>query len=107
MSDDKTLPQDSALVQWWELFKAIGQKTGKTFAAGEVACESIDAAGFIHIREEKIKVPIGPWAKDKKLKEWGYWNLCFLLDGLEGFALRGMTTVLDVSRSMIEAWETG
>ncbi|KAI2603667.1 S-adenosyl-L-methionine-dependent methyltransferase [Hypoxylon sp. NC1633] len=78
MSDNGTLPQDN----------------GNTFAAGEVACESIDAAGFIHIHEEKIKVPIGPWAKDKKLKEWGYWNLCFLSDGLEGFALRGMTTVL-------------
>ena len=102
MSDDGSLAHDSALSRWWDLFKAIGERTGRTFAASEAAYESITAAGFIDVQEKMFKVPIGPWPKDKTMKERGTWNQAFLLDGLEGFALRGLTTTLDVSRLTIK-----
>ena len=102
MSDDGTLAQDSALVKWWTLFKEMGEKMGRTFATGEVAGESITGAGFIDVHEDIFKVPIGAWAKDKTFKEWGAWLKLFLLDGLEGFALRGLTIILEVSHLMIE-----
>lgn len=101
ISDDGTLPEDSALAKWWDIFMAIGEKTGSTFAASEVARESIEAAGFTNVQEHKIKVPVGPWPKDKTLKVWGSWNQIFLLEGLEGFALRGLTVILGVSKEKI------
>lgn len=47
--------------------------------------------------EHVIKVPVGTWPKDETLKLWGSWNRQFVLQGLEGFALRGMTEILGVS----------
>ncbi|KAH8746606.1 SAM dependent methyltransferase [Diaporthe sp. PMI_573] len=95
---------------WVEFYKTIlqmGERTGKTFAASEVAYESTNAAGFINVYEVKFKVSIGPWAKDKRLKEWGIWNMTFLMDGLEGFALRGLTTILGWSVEEVQVYLAG
>ena len=59
--------------------------------------DSIRKAGFINLTGRVIKVPIGTWPKDKTLKQWGAWNRQFLLQGLEGFSIRGLTEMLGVS----------
>lgn len=97
ISDDGTLKEDSALRRWWDVFREIGEKVGKPFDASEVARESIEAAGYINVEERSYKVPIGPWTKNKTQNLWGRWNRAFLLEGLEGFALIGLTDVLGVS----------
>ncbi|KAI1043777.1 hypothetical protein LB505_012463 [Fusarium chuoi] len=56
--------------------------------------QSISDAGFINVSGRRIKVPIGTWPKDKTLKQWGAWNRHFLLQGLEGFSIRGLTEML-------------
>lgn len=53
-------------------------------------------AGLADVTERRVKVPIGPWPKDKRLKHWGTWNRQFLLQALEGFSIRGMTELLGV-----------
>ena len=58
VSDDGTVLPDSAISKWWGIFKEIGEKTGKTFAASEVARESIEAAGFVDVHEYKFKLPL-------------------------------------------------
>lgn len=47
-----------------------------------------EAAGFIHINELKLKVPMGSWPKDPYLKETGMMNLVQMLDGMEAFSLK-------------------
>lgn len=47
-----------------------------------------EAAGFINIREVKLKVPLGPWPKNPELKHIGMMNLVQVLDGLEAFSLK-------------------
>ncbi|RYO97370.1 hypothetical protein DL765_011214 [Monosporascus sp. GIB2] len=66
MLDDETLAQDSAPVRWWDLFKAIGETIGKTFAASEVASESIAAAGFVNWSLEKAQVYLAELRKELK-----------------------------------------
>ncbi|MBE3042182.1 hypothetical protein IMZ48_06300 [Candidatus Bathyarchaeota archaeon] len=53
-------------------------------------------AGLVNVTERVVKVPLGPWAKDKRLKVWGEWFMYYALEGLEGFILRGATDVLGV-----------
>ncbi|KAL9107067.1 MAG: hypothetical protein Q9227_008013 [Pyrenula ochraceoflavens] len=43
-------------------------------------------AGFVDIHEEVYKVPVNPWAKDKKLKLVGRWQEEIWCDGLAGFS---------------------
>ncbi|KAK1765999.1 S-adenosyl-L-methionine-dependent methyltransferase [Phialemonium atrogriseum] len=93
-SDDGTLKEDSVFKRWWEVFREVGEKVGKAFDASEVAHESIEAAGYVNVKEHSYKTPIGPWAKDENHRLWGRWNRAYLLEGLEGFALKGLTDVL-------------
>jgi hypothetical protein len=92
-----SLPENSALARWGALFSEIGQKAGRTFQAGEKAHEFMAAAGFKNIETRIFKVPIGGWAEDEKLRDCGYWHLAYLYEGLEGFFLRGLTGILEVS----------
>ncbi|KAF5586328.1 methyltransferase [Fusarium pseudocircinatum] len=92
--DDDTLKPESPLHKWVEVFKKIESLTGKSFFWDEKMQDSISDAGFINVSGRRIKVPIGTWPKDKNLKQWGAWNRHFLLQGLEGFSIRGLTEML-------------
>jgi len=83
--------------RWFEIFKEVGDKIGKTFGISETAPEQIREAGLVNIHERKIKIPIGTWPKDPILKNWGLWYRQFALQGLEGFVIRGLTDLLGVS----------
>ncbi|KPM39196.1 hypothetical protein AK830_g7331 [Neonectria ditissima] len=93
-SDDESIKPDSPLVTWIDVFEKMGEVLGKTFFACEKACDAIKDAGFVNVHERRIKLPIGTWPKDKQLKHWGAWNSQFLLQGLEGFSIRGLTDML-------------
>ena len=96
-SDDGTLKADSPAHKWVEIFKEIEKITGKSFFWDDKMAQSISDAGFVNVQGRRIKVPVGTWPKDKTLKQWGAWNRHFLLEGLEGFSIRGLTELLGVS----------
>jgi len=50
-----------------------------------------EEAGFANLQQQVIKIPIGPWAKDPRLKELGMINIVQLLDGLEASSLKPLT----------------
>ena len=43
--------------------------------------------GFTNIREDRVKWPLGPWAKDKFWKKFGVINLNNMLQGVEGMSM--------------------
>ncbi|KAF4341651.1 phosphoethanolamine n-methyltransferase 3 [Fusarium beomiforme] len=92
--DDDTLTPESSFYKWVEVFKKIESITGKSFFWDDKMQQSIADAGFTNVAGRRIKVPIGTWPKDKTLKQWGAWNRHFLLQGLEGFSIRGLTEML-------------
>ncbi|KAF5022707.1 hypothetical protein F66182_5255 [Fusarium sp. NRRL 66182] len=91
-ADDDTMLPDSPLKTWVEIFEQVGEKIGRPFFWDSV--KSFQEAGLQNITERKVKVPIGTWAKNKELKQWGAWNRQFLLQGLEGFSIRSLTELL-------------
>jgi len=93
------LKPESPLYKWVEVFKKIESLTGKSFFWDDKMQQSISDAGFTNVSGRRIKVPIGTWPKDKILKQWGAWDRHFLLQGLEGFSIRGLTEMLGVSWS--------
>ncbi|KAF3923200.1 hypothetical protein ABW20_dc0109754 [Dactylellina cionopaga] len=52
------------------------------------------AAGFVNIRKEYFKLPIGTWPKDPVEKQIGAFNLINMLDAAEGFTLGFYTRYL-------------
>jgi hypothetical protein len=51
-------------------------------------------AGFVNVKQVRLKCPANPWPKDKKLKTLGLWNMANALDGLEGFTMAFFTRIL-------------
>ncbi len=95
-TDDDSIPADSAMLEWGDRWAEVGEKIGYSFKAAELAYPAITAAGFVNVTERVLKIPIGRWPRDKRLKAWGQWYQYFLLQGVEGFALRSFVDVLEV-----------
>ncbi|KLO85212.1 Uncharacterized protein LW94_5839 [Fusarium fujikuroi] len=91
-ADDGTMSPDSPLKTWVKIFNQVAEKVGNPFFWNPA--DVFEKAGLKNITEKKVKVPIGTWAKDKDLKQWGAWNRQFLLQGLEGFSIRSLTELL-------------
>ncbi len=95
-SDDGSVPSDSAFAEWNAIFKTAGEKTGRTFNVVEnnKFVGWMEEAGFADVQVHQIKLPIGAWPADPRLKEVGVFSKISNEQGLEGFALYVCTTAL-------------
>lgn len=85
--DDNSIPPDNVLFTWGPRFFAAGEKLGKSLDITGTMRGSIEKAGFVDVHEQTTKWPIGPWPKDKSLKEAGAVNLQHWLAGMEGYSM--------------------
>ena len=93
-SDDGTVGSDHIMAEWSRIFIEAGNKMGKTMKIANQAAALIRDAGFTDVREEWYKVPVGPWPKDKKLKEVGQCNYHYCNEGFEGWAMYLLTKIM-------------
>ena len=49
---------------------------------------SLEKAGFVDCKVLEFKLPIGPWPKQKRLRDAGLLQLSAMLEGIEGLSLR-------------------
>ncbi|KAI9855978.1 MAG: hypothetical protein M1813_009303 [Trichoglossum hirsutum] len=93
-TDDDSFPEDSALLRWIDNLNKAAATFGKpTNIAPELKQHLIDA-GFAGVEDYVYKVPMTPWAKDKRLKEQGRFNQLAMLDSLQAYTLHLFTNVL-------------
>ena len=60
-------------------------------------------AGFQDVVERRYQWPLGPWPKDKKLKELGIWARAHADAGLEDWCLALLTRVFGWSYEQVQA----
>ncbi|KAJ5378717.1 hypothetical protein N7509_011836 [Penicillium cosmopolitanum] len=89
--DDDSIPKDNTLFTVGPTWDAAGDESGRPMNIIETMRESIEKAGFIDVHEINSKWPLGPWPKDKTMKELGLINLQHWLTGLEGYAMHLFT----------------
>ncbi|KAJ9149241.1 S-adenosyl-L-methionine-dependent methyltransferase [Pleurostoma richardsiae] len=96
-SDDGTTNGVYAVERWNELFREAGKKTGRSFAPVEdnLQANAIKDAGFVHREQANYKVPLGPWAADKKLKEIGQFAQFAMDNDLDGYTMHIWHNVLN------------
>lgn len=94
--DDGSIPEDSVWTEWSKLFNKAGDVTGTPFELidGDVWVKNMEAAGFVNSVKQPVKLPIGPWAADKKMKEVGNFNFMMLDTSVEGLAMYMLTNVM-------------
>lgn len=54
-------------------------------------------AGFVDIEEHILKLPVGPWPKDKRLKRVGLFEMVNMDEGVEGLSMMAFTRALNWS----------
>jgi hypothetical protein len=74
-----------------------GKKFGKSFSIAEDSEKLITEAGFVNVKCETFKLPIGTWPKDPTMKMIGAYNRLGIHEGLEGWAIFLFTKFLGVS----------
>ncbi|PYH99943.1 methyltransferase family protein [Aspergillus ellipticus CBS 707.79] len=93
-SDDGTVTDDHVLKIWSKTFIEAGEKFGKTFRIADLAKGYMQEAGFQNVTEQRFKLPVGQWSRDKRLKKLGMWNLVHCEQGIEGWAMALLTRVM-------------
>ncbi|ORY11164.1 S-adenosyl-L-methionine-dependent methyltransferase [Clohesyomyces aquaticus] len=93
-SEDGSFKDSSAMAGWLKILLDSSRNAGRDPCPGPKVEGWVKEAGFRNVVHQKIKVPIGPWAKEKRQKDIGLFNLVQTLDGLEGFSMRLFTNVL-------------
>jgi hypothetical protein len=87
--------------KWGEVSLQAGEAFGKSLRVAETAKSKITRAGFVDVVERRFKCPIGPWAKDPRLKELGMYNRLNWEEGIEGWTMMLLTKILGVRLTYI------
>lgn len=69
--DDGTMKADDPLNRFTQLAVKGMRKLGCHRYGAQDMKDALERAGFVNVRLHTIKVPIGPWARDKRLKSVG------------------------------------
>lgn len=93
-SDDDSIPKNSAYLEAGKIFFEMASKMGTPLEAPRSWKEQAERNGFVDVKEVIYKLPMGPWPKDKRLKEIGAVERMMLLEGFEAYMLRGYIQVL-------------
>jgi hypothetical protein len=92
-SDDGTAV-GSALERYYRLLDEAAKKAGGSIYMETPLKKLLPGAGFVNYDETILRLPLGPWPKDKKLKEIGKWFQLSAESGFEAYGLALFTRVL-------------
>jgi hypothetical protein len=64
-SDDGSLREDNPLTRFGDLMTDALIATGRTPPSEELLRERLEKAGYVDLQSFTLRIPVGPWAKDK------------------------------------------
>lgn len=103
-SDDGTVEPDSIFDQWGKTSLLLGDKFGKSLRVVDEAKGNMEAAGFVDVVEHRWKLPIGGWPAERRFKEIGQYNRIHWEQGIEGWSIYLLTTILKWSIEEVQVY---
>ncbi|GKT92173.1 methyltransferase domain-containing protein [Colletotrichum tofieldiae] len=95
--DDGTMGPDFAPVRMVANIKEALAQLSVDMNAAERYPKHAEDAGFVDLKHEVKKVPVGPWPKDSRLKKIGDYCRAAIYDGLHAITIGPFTRGLDWS----------
>ncbi|KAJ9607106.1 hypothetical protein H2200_008178 [Cladophialophora chaetospira] len=95
VSDDNTIPEEWPMKVWEENLNHAATECVEPPRPVRIAPNIktwMEEAGYVDIHEHITKIPLGPWPRDRRLKDIGGWWLTNWLDGLQGFTYKLFST---------------
>ncbi|WAO95543.1 Hypothetical protein NCS54_01317200 [Fusarium falciforme] len=102
--DDGTMHPDYTPPKMVANIKEGLAKFGVDMHASEKNEERIRKAGFVNVRHQIKKVPVGPWPKDRSLKTIGLYNRSIIYDGLQAITMGPFTRGLGWTPEEVEVF---
>ena len=93
-SDDGSMSLGPSYFEIAQLLLQMSEVMGTSILAPFQWKQQMQDLGFVNVREIVRKIPLGPWPKNKTLKEIGSLELAQVPEALEPCVLRGFTGVL-------------
>jgi len=88
-TDDDSFPPDSAMREWLRLIVKGAANLGLNMRVPSTQFKTwMESAGFEDVTIVDLKLPLGPWSKEKRLKEAGSAEAVSMRDNLKGVTLR-------------------
>jgi hypothetical protein len=94
-SDDGTT-EGTIFEEWGRVSLEAGEAFGKSLRIVDESRDRMIKAGFVDVVERRYKIPIGGWASDPRLKQLGLYNRLLWEEGIEGWSMYLLTTILKV-----------
>lgn len=105
-SDDGTLKEDSALAKWGTTFFEASEAFGTSASSPTRLKSMMIDAGFVDVQEHILKLPVGPWPKNKRLKNIGLFEMVNMDEGLEGLTIMLFTRALKWTQEEVQLFLT-
>ncbi|KAF2457724.1 S-adenosyl-L-methionine-dependent methyltransferase [Lineolata rhizophorae] len=93
-SGNDDLSEDTPLVKWQKLCDEASIKIGRRLNCAGDLPEPFKATGFTDVKHQVVKVPVGTWPKDKRLREMGQFLHVQMSQALDAVTLAYLTRVL-------------
>lgn len=94
--DDGTMKPDNPAYHWSELLEKAMAKAGRPAISKGVLTRRLSDAGFDDLHQHDMKLPFGPWAKEKRLKELGCMALLGADSGFAAYGMAAFTRILEL-----------
>ncbi|KAH7128027.1 S-adenosyl-L-methionine-dependent methyltransferase [Dactylonectria estremocensis] len=105
--DDGTLRPDSQVLGFLNNVKDGLAAFNVDLLGMEKNQQRVKDAGFVNVDEQVLKVPLGVWPRDKKMKTIGLYNRCMIYDGLHGISMGPFTRGLKWAPEEVEVYLVG
>ncbi|KAK2880137.1 hypothetical protein FQN49_000551 [Arthroderma sp. PD_2] len=106
-TDDNSLPETSPYHEYQVQLNEAAEKFGKVMNIAPRFQEFVENAGFASVTAEKRKIPLSPWAKDKRMKALGQYMNIQMMESIEPYSLALFTRVLEWDNARIQALLAG
>jgi len=62
----------------------------------------MEEAGFVDVEEHILKLPVGPWPRDPRLKRVGLFEMVNMTEGIQGLTIMLFTRCLQWTPTQVE-----
>ena len=101
-SDDGSLKEDSAIATWGKTFFKAANELGTPASSPRHLKGWMLDAGFTDVEEHILKLPVGLWPKDKRLKNIGLFEMVNMDEGLGSLSMMLFTRALKWTPQEVE-----
>jgi hypothetical protein len=63
--DDGSMTDDNPLARWSSTMNEAMEASGRVSASEEILRDRLVEAGFVDVESFTLRMPMGPWAKDR------------------------------------------